>query len=73
MVLIEWLDSHQKAGWHTEEPEREGLRCGSVGWLVYEGSEAVTVAAHMTWEEEPQRSGEMTIPRCAVVSIRDLT
>lgn len=67
LVLIIWLDSHQMAGWHTEEPAMKPLVCRSVGWLLHDGNEAKTLAAHMTDEETPQRSGEMTIPTCAVV------
>lgn len=69
LVLIEWLDSHQNAAWTTEEPAKEPLSCRSVGWLVHDGEAAKTLAAHMTLETPPQRSGEMTIPTCAITKI----
>jgi hypothetical protein len=53
LVLIEWLDSHAVYGWHTEEPSEEPLRCRSVGWLIYDGERAKTIAAHITDEEIP--------------------
>jgi hypothetical protein len=67
LVLIEWYDSHYISGWHREVPNTEPLLCRSVGWIVYDGEEAVTIAAHITEEDDPQRSGEMTIPTRAIV------
>ncbi len=68
LVLIEWLDSHYVEGWHTNEPKRTALVWRSVGWIVYEGTEATTIASHVTQEEDPQRNGEMTIPAVAIVN-----
>ena len=72
LVLIEWLDSHHVAGWHTSEPAEKPLLCRSVGWLVYDGSEAKTVAPHITEEDTQQRCGEMTIPTRSVVRMKVL-
>ena len=72
LVLIEWLDSHQTACWTADDPATQPLLCRSVGWLVYDGETAKTIAAHMTAEEPPQRSGEMTIPSCAIVKLEVL-
>lgn len=72
LVLVEWLDSHLTPQWTTEAPPEQGLLCRSVGWLVYDGKDAKTVAAHMTVEDNPQRSGQMTIPACAIIKIRRL-
>ena len=72
LVLIEWLDSHYVAGWHTEEPQKEPLLCRSVGWLIYDGERAKTIAAHITEEETPQRCGEITIPNCAIVAMKEM-
>ncbi len=69
LVLVEWEDSQYVSGWHTEEPCKEPLLCNSVGWLVYDGDKVVTIAAHITDEETPQRSGEMTIPKGAIVRL----
>lgn len=72
LVMIEWLDSHRTEGWHDDDPSENPLTCRSVGWLVYDGKDAKTVAPHMTDEEVPQRCGEMTIPSRAVLKIRTL-
>ena len=72
LVMIDWLDSHHHAGWHSGDPNTHPLICHSVGWLVYDGEEAKTIAPHMTDEEPAQRCGEMTIPSVAVVRIRNL-
>ena len=67
LVLIEWLDSHYTQGWHANAPNEEPLLCRSVGWLLYDGEKAKTIAAHITEEETPQRTGEMTIPSVAII------
>ena len=72
LVLITWLDSHYVAGWHIDEAATEPSLCRSVGWLIYDGAKAKTIAAHITNEETPQRSGEMTIPTAAIVRMRVL-
>ena len=72
LVLITWLDSHYVAGWHTDEPSEIPSLCRSVGWLIYDGDKAKTIASHITDEETPQRCGEMTIPVAAIVRVRIL-
>ena len=72
LVLIEWYDSHYIPGWHREPPMQKPLVCKSVGWLLYESKEAMTIASHITQEDDPQRSGEMTIPRGAIVKVTKL-
>lgn len=72
IVLAEWLDSHHVAGWHRDEPARLPLTCLSAGKLMFADELAITIAGHWTEESEPQRSGEMTIPASALVSVRAL-
>jgi hypothetical protein len=74
LVLIEWLDSHRTDGWHHDEPATEGKLCRSVGWLIHDGEDAKTIAAHIADEDcsPPQRAGEMTIPTCSVKRIKRL-
>ena len=55
-----------------DEPSRKPLFCRSVGWLLYDGEEAKTIASHMTDEETSQRTGEMTIPSVAILRIEVL-
>ncbi|HET6631551.1 MAG TPA: hypothetical protein VFG73_02430 [Rhodanobacteraceae bacterium] len=72
LVLVTWEDSHQFAGWHTDEPAAEPLRCHSAGRLVRVTGTAVVVAGHWTEEAPAQRSGEMTIPRSAIRAVEVL-
>lgn len=73
IVLAEWLDSSRSDGWTREAPETaDDLRCFSAGRLVAAESGAVTIAGHWTDEVHPQRSGAMTIPSRALISLRAL-
>jgi hypothetical protein len=72
LVQIDWVDSHQRVAWTTEDPATEALPCRSVGWLVHDGKTAKTICPHMTVQEMPQRTGEMTIPACAITKMRVL-
>jgi hypothetical protein len=72
LVLVEWVDSHHRAGWTTDEPCDAPLTCLSVGWLIFDGKHAKTLAPHYTAEENPQRNGEMTIPSCAITRMEVL-
>lgn len=72
LVLIEWLDSSSRDGWTREKPHTEALKCRSVGWLMHDGKDCKTIAPHMSVEDEPQRSGEMTIPTGCILKIRVL-
>ena len=67
-TLIIWLDSHCVAGWHTDEPATAPLTCRSVGWVIDENETAVVLAPHITEEPLPQRLGEITIPKVAIVA-----
>ena len=72
LVLIEWVDSHHTSRWTTDDPTTEPVKCRSVGWLIHDGEAAKTLTPHMTDEDPPQRSGDMTIPICAVTKIEVL-
>lgn len=71
-VLVEWEDSHHRAGWTTDAPEAVPLVVHSMGWLVANTKEAVVICANMSQESEPQRCGDMTIPRRCIIRIRDI-
>ena len=72
LVLVEWLDSHRRVEWNRDIPENEPLTCKSVGWVLRRGDRAITVAPHVSVEDDPQHCGEMTIPTCAVVQVKEL-
>jgi hypothetical protein len=73
-ALIEWHDSHHQSAWTRENPETEPIKCFSLGWIMFEGDRAVTIAPHLAYDDdcECQRAGEMTIPRAAILSIKKL-
>lgn len=72
IVLAEWLDSTMPQGWIRDEPETKALRCKSAGRLMVVSDEVVTIAGSWGPEDDPQRAGEITIPRSALVSLRAL-
>lgn len=72
LVLIEWVDSHHRPGWSSEDPQSHLLKCRSVGWKVHEDKHTVVLAANMTVEEDSQRCGDMNIPRRSITKITKL-
>jgi hypothetical protein len=75
LVLVEWEDS-QGVGQSWEfldanEPP-EVLKCKSVGWLLYESKERITVLPHIAQTPRGQGCGDMTIPRSAILSCKTL-
>lgn len=79
LVLIEWFDSYGcSSSWVriTEDMHPTPLICCSVGWLVYEDEKCLTVIPHLTEANHEnaarQGCGDMTIPRAAVHSIKEL-
>lgn len=72
VVLAEWQDSTMPHGWTRDDPETRALRCKSAGLLMVANSEVVTIAGTWGPEDDPQRAGEITIPRRALVSLRAL-
>lgn len=72
LVHVRWVDSTWEGGWVTidgiiHDPDI----CESVGWLVRETRDVVTVAGHRS----PATNGfcgVMTIPRVAVMSVRQI-
>lgn len=72
IVLAEWLNSTMPHGWIRDEPETQALRCKSAGRLMVSSDEVVTIDGSWGPEDNPQRAGEITIPRSALVSLRAL-
>ena len=79
LVRIDWVDSHSSRGWQQIEDigeARGGLHCSSVGWLLAEGKETVTIAAHLGLSNDrrtvTQGHSDMTIPRVAITKMRFL-
>jgi hypothetical protein len=73
LAYIKWVDSFGvSSSWGTLEPEHcKPIYCESIGYVVFENDEIVTVAPHRTLPHPSQPDmhycGDMTIPKVAVV------
>jgi len=67
-IWVEWVDSAGSSGWQTPH-EPELMRCQTLGWLVSENKEQITVALNGVFDGSSRLPfGELiTIPKCAVV------
>lgn len=72
LVLVEWLDSHYRPGWTTDETLPEPVTCRSAGWIVGENPQGLVLASNVSIEATPQRCGDITIPKRSIVSITNL-
>ena len=67
LILVHWVDSSSRRGvWNPLEELRHddvALACVSVGFLMKESHQSLTIAAHLT---EHQGGGDMCIPTCAI-------
>ena len=72
LVAVEWVDSHISSGWTCEKVDAQPQTCVSVGWVLAESKEALSVSPHISIEDEPQRNGTMTIPKCSIKRMADL-
>ena len=73
LVFVRWRDAYGvEQDWHgAEEEERQDLHCESVGWMLRNDDEAVTVAPHHA-ASVSQYCGDMVIPKSAVVLLVEL-
>lgn len=80
LVLVEWLDSYGgTTGWKVlEECTPDPLVCRSVGWLLHDTEQYAVIVPHLVQPGEESRiaaqgRGDLTIPRAAIRSVRDLS
>ena len=71
LVVIEWVDSSTEDAWTFTAPKDEPLKCYSSGWLILDGNHVKVVAGSIADDGE-QHCGAMTIPTCAILSMRYL-
>lgn len=86
--LVEWVDSSGcSPSWQEDAAGDVPLMtCQSVGWILREDEKGMIVAPHRSCPEglgvestisgqvdEPQYCGEMTIPKCAIISRTPVT
>ncbi len=73
LVRITWVDSVAPHGWVAldKATSPHDLTCESVGWLIEDGEDRVTICAHVqaTAAATPFVDGVMTIPRRGIVQL----
>lgn len=74
LVLIEWIDacSVSQVGRWSDKSLLDDVKpeaCKSIGWVHSENDQAITIFSHDAGE---QVGGDFCIPRCCIVSIRDV-
>jgi len=72
LLYVEWVDSHYRPGWTTDDASSEPLKCVSVGWLIKEDAEGMTLSSNLSVEENKQRCGDITIPTRAILRTKRL-
>jgi hypothetical protein len=70
LVRVTWLDSSGPSGWNRLKSVIGpfDLTCESVGWLMEDTPDRVTLCAHVAISDpdNPIVDGVMTIPKCAI-------
>ncbi len=76
LVWIKWVDSSSWAGWRDrekfikEELLKDDLVCESVGWVIHEDRETVTIVKDRA--SCGSISDVMRIPRKAILEIQEI-
>lgn len=70
-VMVEWLDSVGMQGW-TEETKLDPIKIVSVGILVKETKETITLAISKGNQKPPQYDSLLSIPKFAIQMRRRL-
>lgn len=75
IYLITWVDSYSstKMEWIPKDEVQEPtlMKCHSIGYIIKENKDVITVAPHTSNINDPDDisySGIMVIPRCAIIS-----
>jgi len=71
IVLIRWIDSNGRHGWHDIGGMPEDLSVETVGFLLTKTRAHITVTATLTQQESDYC--ELMIPRAAINEIKYLT
>lgn len=68
ILLVEWIDSCGSSGWRPlADIQQEPSRCQTVGWLVSENKEALTLALNRAENHDNVPFGEtICIPKIAI-------
>ena len=77
LVLIEWVKSESVCGeWRSESDGVEDLKAdivSSVGYIIKETLRAVTIASHITSNEDRELCGIMIIPIGSIRNRKELS
>ena len=72
IIKINWVDSVRASDWELlEDVDNKLLDCVSVGFLIKETDEQITIAQNYGIKPE-QVCNLMTIPRCSIRDIKEL-
>ena len=72
IVIIEWVDSVRASDWtYVEDVDEKPMDCISVGFLLKETEDSVTIAQNYGLKPE-QVCNIMTIPKCSIKNIRKI-
>ena len=72
IVVIDWVDSVRAFDWTLmEDVDEKSLDCVSVGFLLNETEEHVTIAQNYGLKPK-QVCNLITIPKCSIKNIREI-
>ena len=72
IIVIEWVDSVRAFDWTLlEDVDEKSLDCISVGFLLKETDNCVTIAQNYGIKPE-QVCNIITIPKCSIKNIREI-
>ena len=72
IVVIDWVDSVRAFDWTLmEDVDEKPVNCTSVGFLLKETDDYVTIAQNYGLEPE-QVCNLITIPKCSIRNIREI-
>ena len=72
IVIIEWVDSVRASDWtYVEDVDENPMDCVSVGFLMRETEDSVTIAQNYGLKPE-QVCNLITISKCSIRNIREI-
>lgn len=66
--MVIWVDSNTRSGWHHPADQDYGpMEVVSVGWVLHETDQSVTLSGSVVFGDDFQAADTMTIPKVCVV------
>jgi hypothetical protein len=73
VYYLEWVDSASCRGWtEVERIDPSPKVCRSIGFLVMENKEVITIAGHFS-DNPDLCNGDITIPKVAIIKRKKIT